>query len=56
MKFNYDLPSDLPMDATQHAWTTVKGVGYVFVSSCSLKMREKCTSFVQLVLLSLYIF
>ena len=45
VKFNYDLPSDLPMDAKQHAWTTVKGVGYlVIVSSCSLKTREKYTN------------
>ena len=24
VKSKYDLPSDLPMDAKQHAWTTVK--------------------------------
>ena len=41
VKFNYDLP----MDAKQHAWTTVKGAGYlVFVSSRSLKTREKYTN------------
>ena len=27
VKFKYDLPGDLPMDAKQNAWTTVKENG-----------------------------
>ena len=45
VKSKYDLPSDLPMDAKQHAWTTAKGAGYlVFVSSHYFKMRQLSVS------------
>ena len=45
VKSKYDLPSDLPMDAKQHAWTAAKGAGYlVFVSSHYFKMRQLSVS------------